>query len=89
MPQKSNLESMMESTLMAQQKQDKYIRQSASKVDVLITHNRMLEAQIAPKATISSTPSDGLPSKLELNPRKQCNAMLRISRKRYLYPLRK
>jgi len=45
--QKSNLEAMMESMLMAQQKQDKYIKQLASKVNVLTTHNRMLEAQIA------------------------------------------
>jgi len=42
-PQKFNLEVMMENMLMAQQKQDKYIKQLASKVDVLTTHNRMLE----------------------------------------------
>ena len=42
MPQKSNLEAMMESMLMAQQKQDEYIKQLASKVDVLTTHNKML-----------------------------------------------
>ena len=40
---------------MAQQKQDAYIKQLASKVDVLITHNKMLEAQIAQKASLSST----------------------------------
>jgi len=38
---------MVENMLMAQQKQDEYIKQLASKVDVLTTHNRMLEAQIA------------------------------------------
>ena len=43
-PQKSNLEAMIESILMAQQKQDEYIKQLASKVDVLTTHNKMLEA---------------------------------------------
>jgi len=43
---KSNLESMLESVLLAQQKQDEYIKQLASKVDLLITHNKMLEAQI-------------------------------------------
>jgi len=43
-PQKSNLEAMMESILMARQEQDEYIKQLASKVDVLTTHNRMLEA---------------------------------------------
>jgi len=45
-PQKSNLEAMMESMLMAEQKQDEYIKQLASKVNVLTTHNRILEAQI-------------------------------------------
>jgi len=43
-PPKSNLEAMMESMLLAQQKQDEYIKQFASKVDVLSTHNKMLEA---------------------------------------------
>ena len=43
---KSNLEAMMESMLVAQQKQDEYIKQLASKADVLTTHNKMLEAQI-------------------------------------------
>ena len=36
---------------MAQQKQDEYIKQLASKVNVLTTHNRILEAQIAQKAS--------------------------------------
>jgi len=44
--QKSNLKAMMESILMAQQKQDEYIKQLASKVDVLTTHNKILEAKI-------------------------------------------
>jgi len=43
-PPKSNLEAMMESMLFVQQKQDEYIKQLASKVDVLSTHNKMLEA---------------------------------------------
>ena len=47
MPQKSNLEAMMENMLMAQQKQDEYIKQLASKVDVHTIHNKMLEVQIA------------------------------------------
>jgi len=47
---------MMENMLLAQQKQDEYINQLASKVDVLATHNKMLEAQIAQQATSSSTP---------------------------------
>jgi len=33
--------------LLAQQKQDEYIKKLASKVDVPTTHNKMLEAQIA------------------------------------------
>ena len=46
-PQKSNLELMLESVLLTQQKQDEYIKQLASKVDLLTTHNKMLEIQIA------------------------------------------
>jgi len=53
----------MENMLLAQQKQDEYIKQLASKVDVLMTHNRMLEAQIAQKASCSSTSSNRLSSK--------------------------
>jgi len=49
MPQKSNLEVMMESMLMAQQKQDEYIKQLASKVDVLTNHNKMLEPKLPKK----------------------------------------
>ena len=63
MPQKSNLELMMENILIAQQERDEYIKQLASKVDVLTTHNKMLEAQIAQKANLSSTPPERLPSK--------------------------
>ena len=54
--QKSNLEAMMKSMLLAQQKQDEYIKQLASEVDVLSTHNKMLEVQIAQQANSSSTP---------------------------------
>jgi len=42
---------------------------------MLATHNRMLEAQIAQKASFSSTPSDRLPSKPEPNPREHCNCV--------------
>jgi len=76
MPQKSNLELMMENMLMAQQLQDEYIKQLASKVDVFTTHNKMLETQIAQKATFSFAPSDRLPSEPEPNPKEQCNTML-------------
>jgi len=37
---------MMDSMFMAQQKQDEYIKQLVSEVDVLTTHNKMLKAQI-------------------------------------------
>jgi len=37
----------MENMLLAQQKQYEYIKQLASRVDVLTTHDKMLEAQIA------------------------------------------
>ena len=53
----------MESMLLAQQKQDEYIKKLAFKVDVLSTHNKMLEAQIAQQASSSSTPPGRLPSK--------------------------
>jgi len=52
-----------------------YIKQLASKVDVLTTHNRMLEAQIAQNVTFSSAPLDRLPSNLEANPCEHCNCV--------------
>ena len=67
---------MMERVLLAQQKQDEYIKQLASKVDVLSTHNKMLEAKIAQQASFSSTSPGRLPSKPEPNPTEQCNAMI-------------
>ena len=72
-PQKSNLEAMTENMLMAQQKQDEYIKQLALKVDVLTTHNSMLESQIAQKSSFSSTSLDRLPSKPKPNPREHYN----------------
>ena len=45
--QKSNLESILESVLLAQQEQDEYIKQLASRIDLVTTHNKMLESQIA------------------------------------------
>ena len=66
----------MESMLLAQQKQDEYIKQLASKVDALTTHNKMLEAQIAQQASSSSIPLGRLLSKPDPNPREQNNAMI-------------
>jgi len=73
MPQKLNLDLMMENMLMVQQKQDEYIKQLATKVDVLTTHNRMLETQMVQKAVFSSAPLDRLSSKPETNPCEHCN----------------
>jgi len=58
---------MMENMFLAQQKQDEYLKQLASKIDVLTTHNKILDAQIAQQATSSSTPFGRLPSKPESN----------------------
>jgi len=63
----------MESVLIAQQKQDEYIKQLTSKVDVLTTHSKILEARIAQQASFSSTLPDRLPRKPEPNPREHCN----------------
>ena len=62
-PQKSNLEAIIESMFLAQQKKDKYIKQLASQVDVLTGHNKMLEAQIVQQASSSSIPHGRLPGK--------------------------
>jgi len=59
----------MESMFMTQQKHDEYIKQVASKVDVLTTHIKMLETQTAQQASFSSTILARLPSKPESNPR--------------------
>jgi len=56
---------MLESVLLAQQNQDEYIKQLASKVDLLTTHNKMLETQIAQQTSSSTTPPGRLPSKPE------------------------
>jgi len=63
---------MIENMVLAQQKQDEYIKKLASKVDVLTTYNKMLEAQIVQQAIFSSTPPNRLLSKPEPNPREQC-----------------
>jgi len=61
--------------LLVQQKQDEYIKQLASKIDVVTTHNKMLETQIAQQGTSLSTPPGRLPSKPEVNLREQCNCV--------------
>jgi len=42
-------------------------------VNVLITHNNMLEAQIVQQGTSSCAPLGRIRNKLETNPCKQCN----------------
>jgi len=66
---------MIESMLVPEQKQDEYIKQLASKVDALITHNKMLEAHITQQASFSSIPLDRLLSKPESNPHEYCNCV--------------
>jgi len=61
--------------LVAQQKQGEYIKQLASKVNVLTTHNKTLEAQIAQQASFSSSPLDRLLGKPESNPHEHCNCV--------------
>ena len=67
---------MLENVLLAQQKQDEYIKQLASKVDLLTTHNKMLESQIPQQANSSTTSPSRLPRKPKPNPRDQCNVQL-------------
>jgi len=55
---------MLESVLLAQKKQDEYIKKLASKLDLLTTYNKMLKTQIAQQANSSTTPPGRLPSKL-------------------------
>jgi len=53
---------------------DDYIKQLAAKVDVLTTHNKTLESQIAQQASFSSIHLDRLPSRP--NPREQCTTVI-------------
>ena len=67
---------MLESVLLAQEKQDEYIKQLAFKVELLTTHNKILESQIAQQASSSSTPPGRLPNKPELNPKEHYNVIV-------------
>jgi len=66
----------MDSILLAQQKQDEYIKQLASKVDVLSSYNKILEAQISQQVASSSTPLGKLPCKPKPNSLEQCNYVI-------------
>jgi len=65
---------MLESVLLTQQKQNEYSKKLESKVYLLISHNKMIETQIAQQASSLTTPPGRLPNKPEQNPREQCNA---------------
>jgi len=65
----------MESTLIAQQKQDEYIKQLALKVDVLTTHSKTLKVQFTQKANLSYMSPDRFLSKPEPNPCEHCNCV--------------
>jgi len=69
----------MESVLFAQQKQDEYIKQLASKVDTLSTDNKMLEAQMTLQASSSSRSLGRLLSKPETDPHEHCNCVILTS----------
>ena len=51
---------------------------------MLTTHNRLLEAQIAQKAALSSVTPDRLPSKPELNTHEHCNYVTIKEDEKYL-----
>ncbi|XP_057999326.1 uncharacterized protein LOC131178386 [Hevea brasiliensis] len=75
------MESMMESFLAAQQQQNEMIKQLASRMDQLTTHNKLLENQIAQQASSSSKTAGKLPSQSEMNPREHCKAVTLRSRR--------
>ncbi|XP_020250927.1 uncharacterized protein LOC109828314 [Asparagus officinalis] len=95
--QKSNLENMMEKFVTTQSKlneefkqqqqtTNEVVKQLASKMDSLATHNKMLETQItqlAQNVSSSSRPSGMLPGQLETNPRSHVNAITLRSGKQY------
>ncbi|XP_020272432.1 uncharacterized protein LOC109847612 [Asparagus officinalis] len=92
--QKSNLENMMEKFVTTQSKlneefkqqqqiTNKVVKQLASKIDSLATHNKMLETQItqlAQNVSSSSRPSGMLPGQPETNPRSHVNAITLVEK---------
>ena len=67
-------------------KQDEYIKQLASKFDLLTTYNKMLESEIAQQANSSSTPPSTLPSQPLPNPKEHCNVLVLRSGKHLKAP---
>ena len=67
---------MLESVLLAQEKQDERIKLVTSKVDILTTHNKMLESQISQPDISSLAPQGRLSSEPVPNPREHCNCIV-------------
>ncbi|KAK2393252.1 hypothetical protein QL285_055218 [Trifolium repens] len=88
-PQKSNLELMMENFILAQTQQNKefinqnihtneLIKQLANKFDAMATHNKMLETQIsqvAQQQAATSAPAGTFPGQPQPNPKGHANAV--------------
>jgi small-conductance mechanosensitive channel len=82
-PRKSNFEIMMENFIASQAKTNEQtsvkIKQLTSKLDVLATHNRMLETQISQVAqhqASTSAPAGTFPGQPQQNPKEQANAVI-------------
>ena len=90
MPRKSNLELMMESFIATQAQTNKdflnqnihtseQLKQLASKVDALATHNKMLETQISQVAqhqASTAAPAGTFPGQPQPNPKGHANAVI-------------
>ncbi|XP_058783187.1 uncharacterized protein LOC131657848 [Vicia villosa] len=88
-PRKSNLEIMMENFIATQAQQNKdflnqnvhtgeQLKQLATKVDALATHNKMLEtqiAQVAQQQATTSAPAGSFPGQPQPNPKGHANAI--------------
>ncbi|KAI5438249.1 hypothetical protein KIW84_024119 [Lathyrus oleraceus] len=93
-PRKSNLEIMMENFIASQQQTNKeflnqnvhtneQIKQLASKVDALATHNKMLETQIsqvAQQQAPTAAPTGTFPGQPQPNPKSHAHAIILRSR---------
>ncbi|XP_045791275.1 uncharacterized protein LOC123885979 [Trifolium pratense] len=96
-PMKSNLELMMENFIAVQTQTNKevlnqnihtseQIKQLTSRLDVLTTHNKMLEtqiAQVAQQQASTSAPAGIFPGQPQPNPRGHVNAVILRSRTQY------
>ncbi|CAJ2641624.1 unnamed protein product [Trifolium pratense] len=92
-PRKSNLELLVENFIATQTQTNlqtsEQIKQITSKLDVLTTHTRMLEtqiAQVAQKQASTAAPTGIFPGQPEPNPRGHVNAIILRSGNRYEGP---